>query len=103
LARCQWLTPVILATQEAEIRRMHFEASPRQIVRETVTQKNPSQKRVGGVAQGVVQAPVQLKQRRTCVLGVQPSGRALSSMRKALDLIPSTTKRKRKLHLNWAH
>jgi hypothetical protein len=27
-ARCQWLTPIILAIQEAEIRRMQFEASP---------------------------------------------------------------------------
>jgi hypothetical protein len=25
-ARCQWLTPVILATQKAEIRRSQFEA-----------------------------------------------------------------------------
>jgi hypothetical protein len=42
----QWFTPVILATQEAEIRRIRFEAK-------TLSQKNPSQKWVGGVAQGV--------------------------------------------------
>jgi hypothetical protein len=42
----------ILATQEAEIRRM-VQSLPRQIVRETLSRKNPSQKRVGGVAQGI--------------------------------------------------
>jgi hypothetical protein len=44
--------PVILATQEAEIRRITFQSQPRQIVCETLSQKNPSQKRAGGVAQG---------------------------------------------------
>jgi hypothetical protein len=46
----QWLTPVILATQEAEIRRMYLSG---QIVPETLSQKNPSQKRVDGMAQGI--------------------------------------------------
>jgi hypothetical protein len=32
-----WLTPVILATQEAEIRKIVFEASPGQIVHETLS------------------------------------------------------------------
>jgi hypothetical protein len=32
LAGCQWLTPVILATQEAEIRRIENESQPEQIV-----------------------------------------------------------------------
>jgi hypothetical protein len=45
--------PVILATQEAEIRRIAFQSQPRQIVHKTLSQKNPSQKRAGGVAQGV--------------------------------------------------
>jgi hypothetical protein len=49
----QWLTPVILATQEAEIRRSAVQSQPRQIVPETLSRKNPSQKRAGGVAQGV--------------------------------------------------
>jgi hypothetical protein len=31
-ARHQWLTPVILATQEAEIRRITFGSQPRQTV-----------------------------------------------------------------------
>jgi hypothetical protein len=43
-AKCHWLTPVILATQEAEIRRIAVQSHPGQIVRETLSQKNPSQK-----------------------------------------------------------
>jgi hypothetical protein len=49
-----WLLPIILATQEAEIRRMQFEASPGKIVCKTLSRKKKkSQKRDGGVAQGV--------------------------------------------------
>jgi predicted P-loop ATPase len=45
--------PVILATQEAEIRRITIQIHPRQVVHETLSQKNSSQKRAGGVTQGV--------------------------------------------------
>jgi hypothetical protein len=38
IAGRQWLTPAILATQEAEIRRIMVRSQPRQI------SKNPSQK-----------------------------------------------------------
>jgi hypothetical protein len=38
-ARRQWLTPVILATQEAEIRRISVRSQPRQIVCESLSQK----------------------------------------------------------------
>jgi hypothetical protein len=38
--RHQWLTPVILATQETEIRRIMVRSQPRQIVHETLSQKN---------------------------------------------------------------
>jgi hypothetical protein len=38
-ARCQWLTPVILATQEEELRRMAVQSQPKQIVCETLSQK----------------------------------------------------------------
>jgi hypothetical protein len=47
-----WLTLVILATQEEQIRRITVQSQPGQIVCETLSQKNPSQKRAGGVAQG---------------------------------------------------
>jgi hypothetical protein len=39
-----WLTPIILAIQKAEIRRIAVQSQPRQIVPETLSQKNPSQK-----------------------------------------------------------
>jgi hypothetical protein len=38
-AGCWWLTPVILATQEGEIRRIKIQSQPRETVRETLTQK----------------------------------------------------------------
>jgi hypothetical protein len=46
LTRDWWLTPVILATQEAEIRKIEVRSQPRQIVPIT-------KKRAGGVSQGI--------------------------------------------------
>jgi hypothetical protein len=43
-ARCWWLTPVIVTTQEAEIRRIAVLNYPGQIVSETLSQKHLSQK-----------------------------------------------------------
>jgi hypothetical protein len=45
--------PIILATQEAEIRKIKFQSQPGQIVHKTLSRKHPTQKRAGGVAQGV--------------------------------------------------
>jgi hypothetical protein len=46
--------PIILATQEAEIRRIMVRSQPREIDRKTLSRKNPSQiKRAGGASQGV--------------------------------------------------
>jgi hypothetical protein len=38
-ARLWWLTPIILATQEAEIRRIKVQSEPRKIVHGTLSQK----------------------------------------------------------------
>jgi hypothetical protein len=40
----RWLTPVILATQEAKIRRITVRSQPGQIVHETLSRKTLSQK-----------------------------------------------------------
>jgi hypothetical protein len=45
--------PVTLATQEAEIKKLMDQSQPEEIVHGILSQKNPSQKRTGGVAQGV--------------------------------------------------
>jgi hypothetical protein len=41
-AGCQWLMPVIVATQEAVIRRVAVRSQPGKIVLETLSRKNPS-------------------------------------------------------------
>jgi hypothetical protein len=46
IARHQWLMPIILASQEAEIRRITVQSQPGQIVRETLSRKNPSQNKL---------------------------------------------------------
>jgi hypothetical protein len=54
LAGHLWLTLVILATDETEIRRITVPWQPRQIVHETLSQKRTHhKKRAGGVAQGI--------------------------------------------------
>jgi hypothetical protein len=49
--------PVILATQEAEIRRIEVQNQSRQLVHKPVLKKNHHKKRAGGVAL-VVRVPL---------------------------------------------
>jgi hypothetical protein len=53
LAGHWWLTPAILATQDAEIRRIMVWSQSWQVVRETPILKKFNINRAGGVAQGV--------------------------------------------------
>jgi hypothetical protein len=48
-----WLMSVILATQEAEIRRIIVQCQPWQRVHETLSLKSQSQKWAGGMAEDV--------------------------------------------------
>jgi hypothetical protein len=48
----QWLTPIILATQEAKIRRIAVRSQPGQIVPRDPILKTLHENRAGGVAQG---------------------------------------------------
>jgi hypothetical protein len=49
----QCLTPIILTIQEAEIRRITVQSQAEQIVYETLSRKYLTQKRSGGMDQGV--------------------------------------------------
>jgi hypothetical protein len=66
----KWLTPAILATQKAEIRRIATRGQPREIVQETLSHKNPTQKRAGGVAQGVGPEFKPQHHKKRCILYV---------------------------------
>jgi hypothetical protein len=57
IAKYQWLMPTILATEEAEIRRISVQSQVGQIVLKTLSQKYPTQNRTGGVAQVVERLP----------------------------------------------
>jgi hypothetical protein len=58
----QWLTPAILATWKAEIRKISVRSQTGQIVCDTLSQKHQMQNRVAGVAQVV----------STCLTNVRP-------------------------------
>jgi hypothetical protein len=62
---------VILATQKAEIRRITIQSQSQQTVCKTLSQKSPSQKRAGRVAQGVgPEFKTQYRGKKKAVLGV---------------------------------
>jgi hypothetical protein len=48
---------IILATRDAQLRRIVVLSQPTQIAHETLSQKNPIQKRAGGMAQIVEHLP----------------------------------------------
>jgi hypothetical protein len=63
----QWLTPIILTTQEAKIRRIVVQSQPRQIVLETLSWKKPITKKdwwSGSRCRHWVQAPVLKRQKK---------------------------------------
>jgi hypothetical protein len=68
LARHQLLTPIIIATQEAESRRIMVQSQSGQTVGETMSQKTPSQNRAGQMVQVVKHLP-----RRCEALSSNPS------------------------------
>jgi hypothetical protein len=53
IARHWWLTPVILSTEEAVIRRIMVQSQPRQISFRDPISKIFNMKRSGGMAQGI--------------------------------------------------
>jgi hypothetical protein len=55
--------PIIVVTHKAEIRRISVGSQPGLIVCKTLSRKSPSQKRTGGMAQGV--GP-EFKQKKKC-------------------------------------
>jgi hypothetical protein len=109
-----WLVPIILPTQEAEIRRIMVLSQPGQIVWETLPWKSPSQKRAGGVAQGIgpefnpstaknknkkvyhsvllVKNPNSWLLSTTCALNFQGTAQSRSHLRVGVECLPSICK-----------
>jgi hypothetical protein len=50
LAGRQWLSPVMLASQKIEIRRITVKSQPGQTGLETLSRKHPTQNGAGGMA-----------------------------------------------------
>jgi hypothetical protein len=73
--------PIILATWEAEMRRIIVQSQPGQIVQETLSRKYPKQNRAGRVGQVVKRLP---------------------SKHEALNSNPSITQKKKKVYINYA-
>jgi hypothetical protein len=78
--RHQWLMPMILATQEAEIRRFAVWSQPRQVVLETLSRKMPIQKKSAGRVTQVLEC-LPSKHRPWVQTPVPPKKRHLRKLR----------------------
>jgi hypothetical protein len=56
IAKCQWLTPVTLAPQEAKIRRIEVLSQPGKIVHKTLFQKKKKKKKKPFTKIGLVES-----------------------------------------------
>jgi hypothetical protein len=103
-AGCQWLMPIIPASQGAEIRRNTVQSQLGQVVHETLSRKNPSGLEVWlkwlstcfANTKPWVQTPVLQKKKKPIIKKGWWSGSWYSS---SLSSSPSTTKKKKKLPL----
>jgi hypothetical protein len=82
-ARLQWLTPVIPATQEAEMRRIMVGSQPRKIVAKLNPKKYSTQKRAGRVAQVIEDLPSKCE-----ALSSNPTTRGGKKKQKNLQSLP---------------
>jgi hypothetical protein len=76
-AGCWWLTPVILAAQEADIRRIEVRSQPGQVVLETLSQKPHHQEELAVwlKVKALSSNPSPTKKKDARYLHINPEGR----------------------------
>jgi hypothetical protein len=82
--------PIILATEEAEIRKIAAQSQPGQIVQETPSQKKTITKKAGGVAQGIgLEFKLQYHKKKKDMENVEKEETGVKTKReKMLDVAP---------------